>query len=245
MVLVGGQALAFWMDRCGISAGAAMITNDGDALGKIAKAHDMAIELKAKLFKPSAGARTSLVAQIRIPSSGGKFANIDVLHMLYTVSGLRKSSDFTAAVIENSIEFEWRPGKFIRVMDPLDLLDSRLQNAAGLWDEKGPHVLTQAQWAIEVVKVVLSKLAADKDYAKGRLGRKIQAVFTLSESQAGRKLLADHDMDVLDAIDVRAIRQLTPVHNPQLDRIEAVIHKRQAAKSRRRSVRRSGRSVLP
>lgn len=233
MVLVGGQALSFWMNRYDISAGDALVTNDGDALGKLEKAHEMAIELKAKLFKSPASARTSLVGQIRIPAPGGKFGNVDVLHMLYTTSGLRKSSDFTATVIENSIEFEWKPGKFIRVMNPFDLLDSRVQNAAGLLDEKGPHVLTQARWAIEVVKAVLTKLAADEASAKDRLGQKIQAVFRLSKSQAGRKLLAEHDIDVLDAIDTHELRQLTPVHNQQLDNLDEVIRRRRAGKKKR------------
>ena len=157
-----------------------------------------------------------------------EMSNVDVLHMLYTTSGLRKSSDFTATVIENSIEFEWKPGKFIRVMNPFDLLDSRVQNAAGLLEEKGPHVLTQARWAIEVVKAVLTKLAADEASAKDRLGQKIQAVFRLSKSQAGRKLLAEHDIDVLDAIDIHELRQLTPVHNQQLDNLDEVIRRRRA-----------------
>lgn len=235
MVLVGGQALAFWMDRYDISAGTAMITHDGDALGKVANAHDLAVALKATLLKPPARARTALVAQIRIPAPGGRFANIDILHVLYTVSGLRKSSEFTAAVIDNSIEFEWRPGKFIRVMDPLDLLDSRVQNAAGLLEDKGPHVLTQVRWAIEVVKAILLKLAGAGEPAEGRLGRKLQTVLTLSESRAGRKLLVEHDIDVLDAVATTAIRQLAPQHDQQLDRIEEIVRRRRSARTKRLS----------
>ena len=233
MVLVGGQALSFWMERYDISAGDALVTNDGDALGKLEKAREMAIELKAELLKPPASTGTSLVGQIRIPARGGKFGNVDVLRMLYTTSGLRKSSDFTAAVIEDSIEFEWKPGRYIRVMNPLDLLDSRVQNAAGLLDQKGPHVLAQARWAIEVVNVVLTKLAADEASARDGLGQKIQAVFKLSKSQAGRKLLAEHDIDVLDAIDIHSIRRHTSVNNQQLDNIEKAIYKRQAGKKNR------------
>lgn len=233
MVLVGGQALSFWMNRYDISAGDALVTHDGDVLGKLERAQEMAVAMKAKLLKPPANARTSLVGQIRIPAPGGKFGNVDVLHRLYTTGGLKKSADFTAAVIENSIEFEWKPGRLIRVMNPLDLLDSRVQNAAGLLQEKGPHVLTQSRWAIAVVKLVLTKLAADKTSAKGRLGQHIQAVFKLSKSQAGRKLLIEHDIDVLDAIDVHAIRQCTPLHSQQLLNIETAIHKRQAGKKKK------------
>jgi len=231
MVLVGGQALAFWMDRFGIGAGEMVVTSDGDALGSAAAAHRMARLLTARLLEPRPESATSLVAQLRIPAAGGKVANIDIVHMLYTVGGLRKSSEFTAAVVDNSIEVEWSAGKFIRVMDPLDVLASRAQNAAGLLSQKGPHVLTQARWAIEVAKSALLKVAARGDPADDRLGRKLQGVVTLAESRVGRMLLRDHAIDVLDAIDVEAIRQAAPVHDRQLRKIEALIAARKARTS--------------
>ena len=40
MVLVGGQALAFWMSRFGIEQNGVAISNDGDALGAVARATD-------------------------------------------------------------------------------------------------------------------------------------------------------------------------------------------------------------
>lgn len=136
MVLVGGQALAFWMDRFGIGAGEMVVTSDGDALGSAAAAHRMARLLPARLLEPRPGSATSLVAQLRIPAADGKVANIDILHMLYTVGGLRKSSEFTAAVVDNSIEVEWSAGKFNRCRsDPAD--GARPRPAAS--EDRGPH----------------------------------------------------------------------------------------------------------
>lgn len=220
MVLVGGQALAFWMDRYGISASGAVVSNDGDALGQVAQAHDMAVRLKAQLLKPPPHARTALVAQLRIPSLGGKIANIDVLHQLYTVSGLRKSSEFTRRVVQGSVKVEWRAGQFIRVMAPMDVLESRVHNAVGLLDDKGPHVLTQAEWAIEVARVALVKLASNANPKDGRLGQKLQGVYTLAHSRAGRALLLAHRIEVLNAVDIHVIRKLARTQGPQLDKIE-------------------------
>ncbi|HSI50978.1 MAG TPA: hypothetical protein VLA61_22160 [Ideonella sp.] len=225
MVLVGGQALAFWMDRFGITAEGAVVSNDGDALGHAARARDLAREMRARLVQPKKASRTAIVAQLRLPVGDGKERNIDILHQLYTINGLRKSNEFTAKVVQDSVLVEWRKDRFIRVMDPFDLLESRTQNAVGLLDEKGPHVLTQATWAIHVAKAALMKLAADPA-SPDRLGNKIQRLYKLAHSQVGKRLLADHHIDVLDAIDVDALSTNSPAHAPQLDAVAKARAKR-------------------
>ena len=74
MVLVGGQALAFWMNRYGIRSDGAAISNDGDSLGNVRTARVLAQRLRATLVLPDAVALTSLVAQLRIPVAGGRCA---------------------------------------------------------------------------------------------------------------------------------------------------------------------------
>lgn len=231
MVLVGGQALAFWMDRFGIAAGGAAISNDGDALGVAARAHDLALALEAKLMLPPRTARTSLVAQLRLPVAGGKERNIDVLHKLYTIGGLRKSSDFTKRVVRDSVEVEWRKGRFIRVMDPFDVLESRVQNAVGLRDEKGPHVLTQANWAIDVARSALLRIAASGPDTKDRLGEKIQRIYALARSQAGRRLWSEHRIELLEAVDIEALRDAAPSCVRQLDAVQRAVRDRRGAAS--------------
>lgn len=222
MVLVGGQALAFWMDRFGIKADRAAISHDGDALGKVARAHDLAQAIKARLMVPEETSMTSIVAQLRLPTAHGKERNIDILHMLYTIGGLKKSSEFTQRVIQDSVKVEWRPGKFIQVMEPLDVLESRVQNAVGLVHDKGPHVLTQAKWAIQVASAALLKVAADP-VAGDRLGVRIQRIFTLARSSVGKRLWKEHGIEVLDAIDIAALRRLAPEQRRQLDAVEKAI----------------------
>lgn len=88
MVLVGGQALAFWMDRYGIAPQGATISNDGDALRRLDQAERIARDLRAILVRPSDRAPTALVAQIRIPMGAqGQVRNIDVLLLLFNVGG--------------------------------------------------------------------------------------------------------------------------------------------------------------
>ena len=232
MIRVGGQAWAFWMDRFGIDPRGAAISNDGDALGELTAARALAAALKARLVVPPKTARTSIVAQLRLQAAGGMERNIDVLHLLYTISGLRKSSDFTRQVVRDSVQVEWRRGKFIRVMDPFDMLESRAQNAVGLYEDKGPHVLTQLRWAIEVAQAALLRLAADPA-SPGRLGSKVQRLFALARSQVGRRLWTEHGIDLLGAIDVDALSTAAPRLARQFTAVQKAIASRHGASKRR------------
>jgi len=226
MVLVGGQALAFWMDRYGIEPHGAVISNDGDVLGQVDRAQRIAHGLRAALVKPDSRALTSLVAQIRIPVGGdGRVRNIDVLHLLYTVSGLSKSKDFTEAVWRESVEMEWKPGHRIRVMHPLHVLDSRVQNAVGLLDDKGPHVLTQAEWAVQVARAAILRVLHHPGEDE-RLGALIQWVYKLAQSRAGRQLMREHGIETLQAVPVEELRAKTPQHERQLLAVERAIASR-------------------
>ena len=229
MVLVGGQALAFWMSRFGIEHNGIAISNDGDALGEVARAADLALAMKARVELPAKKSRTAIVAQLRLPTPGGRERNIDVLHKLFTVAGLKKSSVFTKRAIADSVQVEWRPGRLMRVMDPFDVLESRAQNAVGLFDLKGPHVVTQLAWAVQVAREALRRTAADSGSAD-RLGNKIQRIYTLARSQVGRRLLEEHQIDLMDAIDIVALRAVSPAHAKQLD----VIEKAKAERLRKR-----------
>lgn len=232
MVLVGGQALSFWMDRFGISSNGMAISNDGDALGRLSRAVELAHAIKARLVPMPPEARTSLVAQLRLPAAGGKERNIDVLHMLFTVEGLRKSREFTKRVVGSSLSIEWKPGAWMKVMDPFDVLESRVQNAVGLIGEKGEHVLTQARWAILVAHHALMRLAEDKDSQK-RLGFHLQRLHRFARSQSGRRLLNEYGIELLDAVDTDAIASLSPSHQLQLDAIESLRRERSAKSIKR------------
>jgi hypothetical protein len=220
MVLVGGQALAFWMDRYGVGFAAATVSNDGDALGRLERAQRLAALMGGTLLTPRTHALTSLVAQIRIPTGRhGKARNIDVLHLLFTIGGLRRSREFTDAVWRESVEIEWKPGCRFRVMHPLHVLDSRVQNAVGLLEAKGPHVVTQALWAVDVAREALRRVLRQPD-GGGQLGAFIREVHRLARSSAGRQILHRHGIEVLDAVPVDEIRTAAPIHEPQLRAIE-------------------------
>lgn len=220
MILVGGQALAFWMNRYGVQSDGAVISNDGDTLGTVKQADRLAEALRATLLVPAPEELTSLVAQLRIPVAEGTVRNIDVLHLLYTTNGLKKSNEFTRRVQRNAVTVQLEPGLALRIMHPLDVLESRAHNAVGLLEEKGEHVVTQARWAIEVARLALKRLALAPAADTKRIGVHVQRVFRLWKSSVGQRLWSEHELCVLDAVDSEALGAFQPQLKMQLDTVD-------------------------
>lgn len=219
MILVGGQALAFWMEHYGIKASnGAEITSDGDVLGTLQEARLLARRLNGKLRVPPARALTALVAQVRLPlSSNGLERNIDVLHKLYDLGGLRKSTEFTRRAVARERVIQMESGVRFRVLHPLDLLASRVNNAAGLLDVKGSHVLTQTRWAIKVMREAFLSAATSSEPA--RLGAMVQEIQRLPKAAAGCVLFKQHNIEVFNAIPVKALIRLRPELKEQCKRM--------------------------
>jgi hypothetical protein len=125
-VLVGGQALAFWVTNYDVAmpkALAGAISDDADFLGSRA---DVTAIAKAARGIPTFASRniiTALVGQVKIPVSSSEFVNVDVLHNLV---GLDPEK-----VRNHAAEVTWRDVTF-HVMHPLDVLQSRIENLAKL-----------------------------------------------------------------------------------------------------------------
>ena len=207
MVLVGGQALAFWMDRFSIAASStatsdfhSKVTSDVDFLGSAKSAALMADALNGRLIRMNPRALTSLAAQVRIRAATGLEHNIDVLHLIFDAGGLRKSNDLTRKAIARAVIGELEDGHKIRILHPLDVLATRINNAAGLIRSKGPHVLTQARWAIRVAYAAIQADALSPGAKKYRPGAMAQEVFRLSAGTAGRTVRLNHGIDAAAAI---------------------------------------------
>lgn len=207
MVLVGGQALAFWMDRYGVGpkekSGAAFdirVTTDADFLGSLAHAQRLARALHATVRKPNAKAMTALVAQIRIDAGAGLAHNVDVMHQIYDVGGLRKSIELTARARSRAVKVATAAGNVLQILHPMDVLASRIHNAAGLAHIKGGHVLTQARWGIKVARIAIERLAVSNGASRERPGVLAQETARLALSRAGRMVFETHGIETAEAI---------------------------------------------
>lgn len=230
-ILVGGQALAFWMGRYAIgpfgrtrTRGETYVTVDVDWLGSAADAKALATALDGRAIWPRQTALTAPVAQIRLRTDGGAEHNIDVLHQLYNVDGLRPSAQSTARARARALEVHLPSGHRMQVLHPLDVLASRIHNLAGLLDNKGPHVVTQARWGIKVANAALKRVAADGAQSRERPGALAQEIARLALSRAGRVAWDTHGLEVATAIPFRHLAQCVSGFRTQSRAMLAKLH---------------------
>ena len=192
VVLVGGQALAFWAHHYDIKPpkDCVYFTRDVDFLA--ASAAD-AFEVKrfanilgGYAIYPSKHALTALIGQAVKEISNNEYFNIDILHKVLTgTEGVRKRSVLLSL-----------NGKNFRAMHPLDVLASRLINLHKLPEKQNPLGVTQLRVAIEVAHAFL------KDQAT--LGTNMRpfmhAIISLIKSDAAKKVAQRWGIYVGDAL---------------------------------------------
>lgn len=202
-VLIGGQALALWVEHygVGVSEGIAAISRDVDFLtdsaASRASVERYARALGGQTFFPSQRAITSLVGQAFRLLPDDEYLNVDVL---WNLIGLTPEQVRARAVtaVRSDISF--------RVMHELHVLRSRLMNLYELKEKQNEKGEMQLRLAIDVAREFLR--AESKKYSADatRMGRSpLQALFKeitrLATDDAGRKIALHHAIHVADALD--------------------------------------------
>jgi hypothetical protein len=224
-ILVGGQALAFWMLRYRLASDLSLgtqVTSDADLLGNMKDAEALHEMLGGRLVKPAPAQRTALVARLMLPADvdPGLAHVVDVVHKLYDVGGLRKSTNFTARVAQRAVRATLGEDLAITVMHPLDVLISRVNNAAGLLAEKGDHVITQAAWAVDVMRTAFLRSGSrEQGDAPARVGAMVREVRGLAHGSAGRTVRRLHGIEVMDAVPEAELVKVMPSLQRQFEAI--------------------------
>ncbi len=198
MILVGGQALAFWAAYYSVPAPPIAITKDVDFVGTRADVERLAYGLGGKATFRRRRDLTLLAGQIAKDLPGGDYINIDVLSRVY-------GNVSTENLTKRALVAESPAGRF-RVMHPLDVLQSRLENVYGLVEKQDEHGIAQLQLAIAMVQAFLrditSQEAERQDTEKRPVSlRHLRRIETLALSDAGRKVARRYHVHVADAID--------------------------------------------
>lgn len=198
MILVGGQALAFWAAYYRTPAPAIAITKDVDLLGTKVDVERLARGLDAKAVFPHKIATTILVGQVLKDLPGGDYVNIDVMFRVY-------GNIATEAIASRAVLAENPAGRF-RVMHPIDVLQGRLENVYGLSTKQDEHGVAQLRLAIDIVRTFVGDIAlqeaagADAPARPVVLGH-LARLESLALSDAGRKVAKRFGVHVADAID--------------------------------------------
>jgi hypothetical protein len=216
MILVGGQALAFWAAYYHTSTPSAAITKDVDLLGTRADVERLARGLGAKAVFPHKKEMTLLVGQVMKDLPGGNYVTIDVMFRIY--------GDITTEAITTRAVLAESPAGRFRVMHPLDVLQSRLENVHGLSVKQDEHGVAQLRLAVEMARKFVGDIGAQEEIGAAEPGRPVALrhlarIESLALSDAGRKVAKRYAVHVADAIDpapVEHIKAFVSKKLPQL-----------------------------
>lgn len=216
MILVGGQALAFWAAYYHISVPAIAITKDVDLLGTKADVERLARGLDAEAVFPRKRSMTMLVGQVLKDLPGGNYINIDVMFRVY-------GDITTEAIAQRAVLAESPAGRF-RIMHPLDVLQGRLENVYGLSDKQDENGVAQLQLAINIVRKfvadIASRAAAGADNSSRPVAlRHLQRIETLALSDAGRKVARRYQVHVADAIEPAPVAHIKSFMSKKLPQL--------------------------
>lgn len=216
MILVGGQALAFWAAYYHTSAPTIAITKDVDLLGTKSDVERLARGLDARMVFPHKRDMTMLVGQVLKDLPGGNYVNIDVMFRVY-------GDITTEAITTRAVLAESAAGRF-RIMHPLDVLQGRLENVHGLSAKQDEHGVAQLRLAIDMVQKFVSDIASQESTVADKGSRPVvlrhlARIEALSLSDAGRKVAKRYGVHVADAIDPAPVGHIKPFVSKKLPQL--------------------------
>jgi hypothetical protein len=224
-LLVGGQSLAFWalyyqLQPTGVLG--EYITTDADFIGSQAVAKRLNQRLNWTLWLPAPGDATPQSAKLtrRVDPDGVK--QIDFLHSIHGLD--------TAAVQKRGVTVQLKAGAVIRILHPLDVLDSRLRNLQTLPSKQNPVGVAQAQLAIQVVRAFIEELVTSADNRR-RLLQAVERVASLGHDKALLNVLERYALDPLEAVpaEVIAIEEFQTKRWPQINATAQALRQKHAA----------------
>ena len=195
-LLVGGQALAFWAQHYQVKPLGVLsvnVTSDADFVGTAQVARDLSQSLKPmgwRYWQPSLDDATSQTAKLSKRIEGQGIKQIDFLG---SIVGLK-----TEGIKQRAIVLNLADGTHIRVLHPLDVLESRLKNLAELPSKRDPQGIAQAHLAIDVVRCFLDQLLREEP--SRRLLDAIERVVRMAQEKSLETVFHDYGLDLLTGL---------------------------------------------
>jgi hypothetical protein len=232
-LLVGGQALAFWADHLQVERPMNLIsgvTADADFIGDAALAKDLARRLGWQIWIPALDDSTPQTGKVTQRTKNGQVKQVDFLS---GVVGLT-----TKDLVRRAIEMEMPEIGHLRVIHPIDVLDSRIQNLHLLPEKRTEAGIAQGSLAVDVARAFIRQEVATRDERAGL--KLLERVADIARDIAAIRVFLLYGVDPLKAIPLEDFRTTAALHKVRWPQIVAEINEQR--ESMRKLSTRSARS---
>ncbi|HEY3850429.1 MAG TPA: hypothetical protein VGL87_05635, partial [Steroidobacteraceae bacterium] len=233
-LLVGGQALAFWADHLQVERPASLVsgvTADADFIGDSVLAKDLARRLGWKVWIPALDDSTPQTGKVTHRTRNGGVKQVDFLS---GVVGLT-SKDLARRAIEMEMPGIGR----LRVIHPIDVLDSRIQNLHLLPEKRTDAGIAQALLAVDVARAFIRQIVAARDERAGL--KLLERVADVAGDIAAVRVFVLYGIDPLKSVPLEDFRTTSALHKVRWPQIIAEVGEKR--ESLRKLSLRSARSV--
>jgi hypothetical protein len=233
-LLVGGQALAFWADHLQVERPANLVsgvTADADFIGDSVLAQDLAERLGWKVWIPALDDSTPQTGKVTHRTRNGGVKQVDFLS---GVVGLT-----TKDLARRAIEMEMPDIGRLRVIHPIDVLDSRIQNLHLLPEKRTDAGIAQALLAVDVARAFIRQMLAVRDERAGL--KLLERVADVAGDIAAVRVFLLYDIDPLKSVPLEDFRTTSALHKVRWPQIVAEVGAKR--ESLRKLSLRSTRSV--
>jgi len=224
-LLVGGQALAFWADHLQVERPESLVsgvTADADFIGDAVLATTLGKRLGWQTWIPSIDDSTPQTGKVTHRTKSGDIKQVDFLS---GVVGLT-TKDLARRAIEMDVPDIGR----LRVIHPLDVLDSRIQNLHLLPEKRNDAGIAQGRLAVGVARAFIAREVAMRGE---RVGLKLlERMAEMATDIAAVRVFLLYGIDPLEAVPLEDFRTTTALHKVRWPQILAeVTRKRESMRT--------------
>jgi hypothetical protein len=224
-LLVGGQALAFWADHLQVERPATLVsgvTADADFIGDSALAKDLGKHLGWQVWIPALDDSTPQTGKVTHRTKNGGVKQVDFLS---GVVGLTSKD-----LARRAIEMDVPDIGLLRVIHPIDVLDSRIQNLHLLPEKRTDAGIAQARLAVGIARAFIRQEVGTRGE---RVGLKLlERLAEIASDIAAVRVFLLYGIDPLGAVPLEDFRTTSALHKVRWPQIVAeVTEKRESLQS--------------
>ena len=221
-LLVGGQALAFWADHLQVERPESLlsgVTADADFIGDAALAIMLGKRLGWQTWIPSLDDSTPQTGKVTHRTKSGAVKQVDFLS---GVAGLT-----TKDLVRRAIEMDIPDVGRLRVIHPVDVLDSRIQNLHLLPGKRNAAGIAQARLALGVARAFIAKEVATRGE---RVGLKLlERIAEISADIGAVRVYLLYRIDPLESVPLDQFRTTKALHKVRWPQILAEVARKRTS----------------